>query len=49
MKSLFHITLCDEIPVEGDDAEEEPKELEEGVQVAVDELKEIDLGTPKNP
>nr|GMC54359.1 uncharacterized protein LOC109175453 [Ipomoea batatas] len=28
--SSFHITLCDEIPIEGEDAEEAPLELEEG-------------------
>nr|GMD69674.1 ADP,ATP carrier protein 1, mitochondrial [Ipomoea batatas] len=39
----FHITLCDEIPIEGEDAEEAPHELEEGVRAAIDELKEIDL------
>nr|GMC46657.1 uncharacterized protein LOC109150426 [Ipomoea batatas] len=47
--SSFHITLCDEIPIEGEDAEEAPHELEEGVRAAIDELKEVDLGTPKNP
>nr|GMD14390.1 uncharacterized protein LOC109150426 [Ipomoea batatas] len=29
--SSFHITLCDEIPIEGEDAEEAPHELEEGM------------------
>nr|GMC49142.1 uncharacterized protein LOC109175453 [Ipomoea batatas] len=47
--SSFHITLCDEIPIEGEDAEEAPLELEEGVRAAIDELKEVDLGTPENP
>ncbi|XP_031090967.1 uncharacterized protein LOC115995960 [Ipomoea triloba] len=47
--SSFHITLCDETPIEGEDAEEAPHELEGGVQAAIDELKEIDLGTTKNP
>ncbi|XP_019180259.1 PREDICTED: uncharacterized protein LOC109175453 [Ipomoea nil] len=47
--SSFHITLCDETPIEGEDAEEAPHELEEGVRAAVDELKEVDLGTPENP
>nr|GMD14333.1 uncharacterized protein LOC109150426 [Ipomoea batatas] len=47
--SSFHITLCDEIPIEGEDAEEAPHELEEGVRAAIDELKEVDLGTPENP
>nr|GMC60580.1 uncharacterized protein LOC109175453 [Ipomoea batatas] len=47
--SSFHITLCDEIPIQGDDAEEAPHELEEGVRAAIDELKEVDLGTPENP
>nr|GMD76441.1 uncharacterized protein LOC109175453 [Ipomoea batatas] len=46
--SSFHITLCDEIPIEGEDAEEAPHELEEGVRAAIDELKEVDLGTPEN-
>nr|GMC57973.1 Transposon Ty3-G Gag-Pol polyprotein [Ipomoea batatas] len=47
--SSFHITLCDETPIEVEDAEEAPHELEEGVRVAIDELKEVDLGTPENP
>nr|GLL19525.1 uncharacterized protein LOC109154689 [Ipomoea trifida] len=47
--SSFHITLCDEIPIEGEDAEEAPHELEEGVRAAIDELKKVDLGTPENP
>ncbi|XP_019157968.1 PREDICTED: uncharacterized protein LOC109154689 [Ipomoea nil] len=47
--SSFHITLCDETPIEGEDAEEAPHELEEGVRAVVDELKEVDLGTPENP
>ncbi|XP_031127546.1 uncharacterized protein LOC116029639 [Ipomoea triloba] len=47
--SSFHITLCDETPIEGEDAEEAPHELEEGVRAAIDELKEVDLGTPENP
>nr|GMD82530.1 uncharacterized protein LOC109154689 [Ipomoea batatas] len=47
--SSFHITLCDEIPIEGEDAEEAPHELEEGVRAAIDELKVVDLGTPENP
>nr|GLL29662.1 uncharacterized protein LOC109154689 [Ipomoea trifida] len=47
--SSFHITLCDEIPIGGEDAEEAPLELEEGVRAAIDELKEVDLGTPENP
>nr|GMC71628.1 uncharacterized protein LOC109154689 [Ipomoea batatas] len=47
--SSFHITLCDEIPIEGEDAEEAPHELEEGVRAAIDKLKEVDLGTPENP
>nr|GMC71681.1 uncharacterized protein LOC109150426 [Ipomoea batatas] len=47
--SSFHITLCDEIPIEGEDAEEAPHELEKGVRAAIDELKEVDLGTPENP
>nr|GMD14395.1 uncharacterized protein LOC109150426 [Ipomoea batatas] len=47
--SSFHITLCDELPIEGEDAEEAPHELEEGVRAAIDELKEVNLGTPENP
>nr|GME07436.1 uncharacterized protein LOC109150044 [Ipomoea batatas] len=38
--SYFHITLCVETPIEGEDAEEAPHELEEGVRAAIDELKE---------
>nr|GMD66325.1 uncharacterized protein LOC109154689 [Ipomoea batatas] len=38
--SSFHITLCDETPIEGEDAEDAPHELEEGVRAAIDELKE---------
>ncbi|XP_031098665.1 uncharacterized protein LOC116002606 [Ipomoea triloba] len=49
LASSFHITLCDETPIEGEDAEEAPHELEEGVRAAIDELKEVDLGTPENP
>nr|GMD68526.1 uncharacterized protein LOC109150044 [Ipomoea batatas] len=49
--SSFHITLCDETPIEGEDAEDEPHELEEGVRAAIDELKEATvavatIGTP---
>nr|GMD60393.1 uncharacterized protein LOC109150426 [Ipomoea batatas] len=47
--SSFHITLCDETPIEGEDAEDAPHELEEGVRAAIDELKEVDLGTLENP
>nr|GLL46618.1 uncharacterized protein LOC104648515 [Ipomoea trifida] len=47
--SYFHITLCDETPIEGEDAEEAPHELEEGVRAVIDELKEVDLGTLENP
>nr|GMD63622.1 uncharacterized protein LOC109150426 [Ipomoea batatas] len=47
--SSFHITLCDETPIEGEDAEDAPHELEEGVRPAIDELKEVDLGTLENP
>nr|GLL19873.1 uncharacterized protein LOC109175453 [Ipomoea trifida] len=47
--SSFRITLCDETPIEGEDAKEAPHELEEGVRAAIDELKEVDLGTPENP
>ncbi|XP_031099703.1 uncharacterized protein LOC116003902 [Ipomoea triloba] len=47
--SSFHITLCDETPIEGEDAEDAPHDLEEGVRAAIDELKEVDLGTPENP
>nr|GLL41887.1 uncharacterized protein LOC109150426 [Ipomoea trifida] len=47
--SSFHITLCDETPIEREDAEEASHELEEGVRAAIDELKEVDLGTPENP
>nr|GLL25249.1 uncharacterized protein LOC109150426 [Ipomoea trifida] len=46
--SSFHTTLCDETPIEGEDAEDAPHELEKGVQAAIDELKKVDLGTPKN-
>nr|GLL42125.1 uncharacterized protein LOC109150426 [Ipomoea trifida] len=45
----FHITLCDETPIEGEDVEDAPHELEEGVRATIDELKEVDLGTPENP
>nr|GMD66119.1 40S ribosomal protein S18 [Ipomoea batatas] len=47
--SSFHITLCDEILIKGEDTEEAPHELEKGVRAAIDELKEVDLGTPENP
>nr|GLL33643.1 uncharacterized protein LOC109150426 [Ipomoea trifida] len=46
--SSFHITLCDETLIEGEDAEEAFHELEEGVRAAIDELKEVDLGTLEN-
>nr|GMC46575.1 uncharacterized protein LOC109150426 [Ipomoea batatas] len=47
--SSFRITLCDETPIEREDAEEAPYELEEGVRAAIDELEEVNLGTPENP
>nr|GMD28275.1 uncharacterized protein LOC109154689 [Ipomoea batatas] len=46
--SSFHITLCDETLIEGEDTEEASHELEEGVRAAIDELKEVDLGTLEN-
>nr|GMC90750.1 zinc finger BED domain-containing protein RICESLEEPER 2-like [Ipomoea batatas] len=46
--SSFHTTLCDETPIEGEDVEDAPHELEKGVQAAIDELKKVDLGTLEN-
>ncbi|XP_019160960.1 PREDICTED: uncharacterized protein LOC109157567 [Ipomoea nil] len=34
--SSFHITLCDETPIEGEDAEDAPHELEEGEMPGLD-------------
>ncbi|GAA0172935.1 hypothetical protein LIER_26661 [Lithospermum erythrorhizon] len=46
--STFHITTNDDETIE-EDIEDAPLELEEGVKETVDELKEINLGTTKEP
>nr|XP_027100429.1 uncharacterized protein LOC113719420 [Coffea arabica] len=48
--SCNHITLIDgDSPEEEEDVEDAPLELEEGVKVTVDDLKEINLGTSEDP
>lgn len=44
-----HITICEEAQIEDEDAKDAPPELEEGVKVTVDELKEINLGDDNDP
>ncbi|GAA0183497.1 hypothetical protein LIER_42416 [Lithospermum erythrorhizon] len=46
--STIHITTNDDETIE-EDMEDAPLELEEGVKVTVDELKEINLGTTEEP
>jgi len=45
----YHISFNDGEPQEDEDAKDAPPELEEGVKVTVDALKEINLGTDENP
>ena len=52
MISLYHVTISDDNKEEAtieEDVEEAPINFEEGNEVAVDELKEINLGTIENP
>ncbi|XP_057770207.1 uncharacterized protein LOC130990022 [Salvia miltiorrhiza] len=44
-----HITSCEEVVVEEEDAEIAPQQFEEGVKATVDELREINLGTIEDP
>ncbi|KAH0720373.1 hypothetical protein KY285_005175 [Solanum tuberosum] len=45
----YHISFNDGEPQEDEDAKDAPPELEEGVKVTVDALKEINLGTDEDP
>ena len=49
--SSNHITICDDNGImQGEiDAEKSPIAFEEGGQATVDELRQIDLGTPEDP
>ena len=45
----YHMFFNDGEPQEDEDAKDVPTKLEEGVKVTVDTLKEINLGTDKDP
>ncbi|KAL0416580.1 UNVERIFIED_CONTAM: hypothetical protein Slati_3489900 [Sesamum latifolium] len=45
---IYHITLIEDGEIE-EDAEDAPVELEEGVKVTVDELREVNLGNTEDP
>ncbi|XP_070013905.1 uncharacterized protein [Nicotiana sylvestris] len=45
----YHISFNDGDPQEDEDAKDVPPELEEGVKTTVDALKEVNLGTDKEP
>ncbi|KAK4383062.1 hypothetical protein Sango_2812600 [Sesamum angolense] len=46
---VYHITLIEDGEVEEEDAKDAPIELEEGVKVTIDELKEVNFGSSKDP
>ncbi|KAL0445110.1 UNVERIFIED_CONTAM: hypothetical protein Slati_2233700 [Sesamum latifolium] len=46
---IYHITLIEDGEIEEEDAEDAPVELEEGVKVTVDELREVNLGNTEDP
>ena len=50
--SVNHITIIEdmkeELPIE-DDTEDAPPSFEEGIQATVDELKEVNIDTTKDP
>ena len=47
--SCCHISVNDNDPVEKEDAKDAPPELEEGVKITIDPLKEVNLGTNEDP
>ena len=47
--SCCHISVNDNDPVEEEDAKDAPPELEEGVKITIDPLKEVNLGTDEDP
>ncbi|XP_015064486.1 uncharacterized protein LOC107009658 [Solanum pennellii] len=47
--SCCHISVNDNDPVEEEDAKDDPPELEEGVKITIDPLKEVNLGTDEDP
>ena len=47
--SCCHISVNDNDPVEEEDAKDAPSELEEGVKITIDPLKEVNLGTDEDP
>ena len=53
LSSSFHITVEEDtfsdVEVTNEEVDEAPPALEDGVQATVDELKEINLGTTKEP
>ncbi|XP_059284790.1 uncharacterized protein LOC132038083 [Lycium ferocissimum] len=49
ISSCYHISFNDGDPREDEDARDAPPELEEGVKITVDSLKEVNLGTDENP
>ncbi|XP_015072668.1 uncharacterized protein LOC107016840 [Solanum pennellii] len=46
--SCGHISVNDNDPVEVEDAKDAPPELEEGVKITIDPLKEVNLGTDED-
>ena len=49
ISSSCHISFNDNDPVEEEDAKDAPPELEEGVKITIDPLKEVNLGTDEDP
>ena len=47
--SCCHILVNDNDPVEEEDAKEAPPELNEGLKITIDPLKEVNLGTDEDP
>ena len=47
--SCCHISVNENDPVEEEDAKDAPPELEEGVKITIDPLKEVNLGTNEDP
>ncbi|KAL0451749.1 UNVERIFIED_CONTAM: Transposon Tf2-12 polyprotein [Sesamum latifolium] len=46
---IYHVTLIEDGEIEEEDAEDAPVELEEGVKVTIDELREVNLGNTEDP
>ena len=47
--SFCHISVNDNDPVEEEDAKDALSELEEGVKITIDPLKEVNIGTDEDP